>query len=136
MVEAVVIQISNGLVQGVAPRYCTVVQRGVAMVFYWWQSWTEVGAPPRHRDALHLALSLAGAKASVFRTISMKQVQSTKSATEANIESKNEVATLGAVVPPPQIDLMRRSDYQPEPQAYIRPGAFNFLNVSSFGNRC
>jgi len=61
------IQTSNGLVQGVSHRYCTVVQRGDGYGYQLVAKTDATGTPPKQGDALHPALYLPGLKAGVSR---------------------------------------------------------------------
>ncbi|MDQ3058128.1 MAG: RNA-guided endonuclease IscB [Pseudomonadota bacterium] len=61
------IQTSNGLVQGVSHRYCTVVQRGDGYGYQLAAKTDATGTPPKQRDASHPALYLPGLKAGVSR---------------------------------------------------------------------
>ena len=61
------IQTSNGLVQGVSHRYCTVVQRGDGYGYQLVAKTDATGTPPKQGDASHPALYLPGLKAGVSR---------------------------------------------------------------------
>lgn len=61
------IQTSNGVVQGIGHRYCTVVQRGDGYSYQPVEKTDAIGAPPKHRDAARSALSLPGMNAGVSR---------------------------------------------------------------------
>jgi 5-methylcytosine-specific restriction endonuclease McrA len=64
------IQTSNGVVQGVAHRYCTVVQRGDGYSYSLVATMDATnGAPPQHRDASHPALSLPAVNERVSRAL-------------------------------------------------------------------
>jgi hypothetical protein len=64
------IQTSNGVVQGVAHRYCTVMQRGDGYSYSRVATMDATkGTPPQHRDALHPALSLPAVNDRVSRAI-------------------------------------------------------------------
>jgi 5-methylcytosine-specific restriction endonuclease McrA len=61
------IQTSDGLVQGVSHRYCTVVQRGDGYGYQLVAKTDATGTPPKRGDASHPALYLPGLKAGVSR---------------------------------------------------------------------
>jgi 5-methylcytosine-specific restriction endonuclease McrA len=61
------IQTSNGLVQGVSHRYCTVVQRGDGYGYQLVAKTDATGTPPKQGDAWHPALYLPGFQAGVSR---------------------------------------------------------------------
>lgn len=61
------IQTSNGLVQGISHRYCTVVQRGDGYGYQQVATIDVTGTPPKQGDASHPALYLPGLKAGVSR---------------------------------------------------------------------
>jgi hypothetical protein len=62
------IQTSNGVVQGIAHRYCTVVQRGDGYGYSLVATMDATkGAPPQHWDASHPALSLPAVNDRVSR---------------------------------------------------------------------
>jgi len=61
------IQTSNGLVQGVSHRYCTVVQRGDGYGYQLVAKTDATGTPPKQGDASPPALYLPGLKAGVSR---------------------------------------------------------------------
>ena len=61
------IQTSNGLVQGVSHRYCTVVQRGDGYGYQLVAKTEATGTQPKQGDALHPALYLPGLKAGISR---------------------------------------------------------------------
>jgi len=61
------IQTSNGLVQGVSHRYCTLVQRGDGYSYQLVAKTDVTGTPPKQGDASHPALYLPVLKAGVSR---------------------------------------------------------------------
>ena len=63
------IQTNAGLVQGVALRFCTLVQRGDGCCYSMVANSDVVGTPPQQWDVLHPTLSLTGPKASVTRVL-------------------------------------------------------------------